>query len=160
MSNASHLHCSQVPIGNNYIIRMGLAVLHCIMDWWLVLSCEEQEVKCSRMSLYLCLLGVCFPPQEKQRDIAGLVMQRETRCLILPCQSSGNLIFRRVNCYSFWSCKPRSSHDGMLYWGTIPPCFDETAGIVGASAKHICLDLRGLLMAGMRWLVWSHLSKH
>lgn len=158
MSNASHLHCSQVPIGNNYIIRMGLAVLRCIMDWWLVLSCEEQEVKCYRMSLYLCLFGVCFPSQEKQRDIAGLVLQRETRCLILLCQSSGNLIFRRVNCYGFWSCKPRSSHDGMLYWGTVSPRF-ETAGIMGASAKHLCLYLRGLLMAGVRCLVRRHLSK-
>lgn len=53
MSNASYPHCSQVPIGNNYIIGMVLAILHCIMGWWLVLSCEEQEVKCGRRKLYL-----------------------------------------------------------------------------------------------------------
>lgn len=152
MSNASHLHCSQVPIGNNYIIRMGLAILHCIMDWWLVLSCEEQEVKRSRMSLYLCLLGVCFPSQEKQSIVAVLVMQREARCLILFCRSSGNLIFRSLELLNgFWSCRSRSSHNGMLYWGTIPPRVDETAWIIDASAKSVCLGRGGVACGQLGW---------
>lgn len=95
---------------------------HCIMAWF-VLSCEEQEVKHSGMSLYLSLFGF-VSPFRRSRGKPG--------CSIAPCQPAGNSVFQ-----SF----------GLVWLLELEVC-DGTKAIPEASARHLCPS-QGLLTAGM-----------
>lgn len=131
MSNAFHLHCSQVPIGNNYIIRMGWQPsLHyglvCTELWRTRGEAQWNE-------LISELAWVCFPLQDEQR---------EARCSIAPCQPAGNSVFR--SCGLVWLLE-LEVYDGTLCSDTV---LDGTAAIPEAWARHVCTSL-GLPTAGM-----------
>lgn len=142
MSNASHLHCSQVPVGNNYIIRMGWQPL---LHYGLVrteLWRARGEIQWNEPVSELA--WVCFPLQDEQR---------EARWSVAPCQPAGNSVFRSFGLVWFLELEVC---DGTLCPDAI---LDGTAAIPEASARHVCPS-QGLPSAGLKtWFGDSWVKK-